>query len=403
MNRQNIDSPSESTNLISCLQSLCQYNDELTHSLWASILPNAWDTLGTSEIPEFAKLTVILLAKASHNSQAHKTLNVIQTFIDGFLGCTLFSLPPYLLSHLGRTFNCWHSSIRYLENLSDAVYLNDSIRNLSGDDNIQNALCELYNDLQETDYAIGLWRRRCMFSETNVALSFQQIGSYQQAQSIYEIVQNKARSGVIPFSENEYSLWESEWVTVTRKLQEWDLLSDISKNISDSALLIDSAWRVTDWSVERDSIEHTLKTTWDPSMPDFKFYEAYLTLLNFSSEKADKSMGTCLISTINLRIDFSRLSEEAAQMAIKTWRSLPKYVSVSHIPLLSSFQKLCELYDASVIQMNLLTTNASNIDSKSIELKTILMSWFVRTLFPYHFQGEIDCLTYMMIYLFGMI
>jgi phosphatidylinositol kinase/protein kinase (PI-3 family) len=58
------------------------------------------------------------------------------------------------------------------------------------------------------------------FAESNVAVSFEQNGMWQQAEHMYEAAQAKARSGAMPYTESEYSLWEDHWVMCAQKLQQ---------------------------------------------------------------------------------------------------------------------------------------------------------------------------------------
>ena len=43
---------------------------------------------------------------------------------------------------------------------------------------------------------------------------------WQQAQQMHEAAQIKARTGGIPFTESEYSVWEDHWVMCAQKLQQ---------------------------------------------------------------------------------------------------------------------------------------------------------------------------------------
>lgn len=362
----NRSSHQRDVDLFTPLKSLCQYKPGLSCELWPKLFAPIWNQITAADRFTFVKMLVTLLSKEYHYKQSLKTPNVIQVLMDGLLECEPFDFPPHLISHLGMTFNCWHSSIRLLERLAENLVPKDPSTAESEsrfDENVHKALCDLYARLEESDYCYGLWRRQSLFVETNMALSFQQIGSWQQAQNMYEIVQNKARSGALPFSQAEYEIWEMEWIHCTKKLQQWDLLLDISKGDADATLLLDSAWRVSDWITEKDSIDVAMKSAYDPDSTKLKFYESYLCLLQFSPEKMDK------------QAEFSKMCDGAIQSALKAWRSLPICVSVSHIPLLSTFQKLVELSDAAQIQTNLIGTTAANIDSKSTELKTILMTW----------------------------
>jgi transformation/transcription domain-associated protein len=47
------------------------------------------------------------------------------------------------------------------------------------------------------------------------------------AQQMYEAAQNKARTGVMPFTESEYAVWEDQWVTCAMKLQQVSFIESI--------------------------------------------------------------------------------------------------------------------------------------------------------------------------------
>ena len=81
----------------------------------------------------------------------------------------------------------------------------------------QDALCDLYSLLKEEDMLVGIWQKRSNFSETNVALAYEQHGFFEQAQQSFEVAMAKARqdhnsgpatSSVLP----EYKLWEDHWI-----------------------------------------------------------------------------------------------------------------------------------------------------------------------------------------------
>ena len=47
---------------------------------------------------------------------------------------------------------------------------------------------------------------------------------WSQAQMMYEAAQIKARTGVMPFTESEYCVWEDHWVTCAMKQQQVSLV-----------------------------------------------------------------------------------------------------------------------------------------------------------------------------------
>jgi transformation/transcription domain-associated protein len=64
--------------------------------------------------------------------------------------------------------------------------------------------------------------------------------------------------GVLPFTEAEYDLWEEHWTECAMRLQQWDILSELSKNEGNCDVMAECAWRNVDWCAERDMIGQIL-------------------------------------------------------------------------------------------------------------------------------------------------
>ncbi|KAI8897674.1 hypothetical protein BC833DRAFT_539959 [Globomyces pollinis-pini] len=358
---------SQTTNaLINPLRNFIHNDVNLAYSLWVDMFSLSWNALDSTERHDSVKSLISLLAKDYHIVQVNARPNVIQALLDGVCKATpSIQLPPQLLKYLGQTYNAWHTS---MELLTSSVL--DPQLTLSGNnkddekirESFMDALCDLYSDLSEDDYFAGLWRRRCQFTETNAAVSFEQTGMWQVAQKFYESAQAKARTCVLPFTESEYLLWEKQWIKCTEKLQQWDILCDLSKHDSNPDLLLDCSWRISDWIADREPLAQTLKLVSHPPTPRKKLYHAFLVLqrLNEGQEPLQ---------------EFNKICDEGIQLVLKQWHSLPRIISYSHIPTFYAFQQFVELQEACGIQTNLHATTASNIDMKSQELKNIISTW----------------------------
>ena len=57
-------------------------------------------------------------------------------------------------------------------------------------------LSELYYLLHEEDMWAGLWSRKAKYAETNIAIMYEQLGFYEQAQGAYELAMSKFRTDV---------------------------------------------------------------------------------------------------------------------------------------------------------------------------------------------------------------
>ena len=345
--------------LLRPVRMLLHLNPQATHDLWVSTFKAIWSTLTRREQQDVTRSTIALLSKDYHFRQVDSRINVIQSFLAAIHACSPpMSLPPYLIKYLGKTFNAWHIALEILQTSLESYREEETTRDATYD-----ALAEIYAELSEEDMFYGLWRRRSLFPDTNVAISFEQAGMFSVAQSQYEIAQIKARSGNMPFNEAEYCVWEDHWILCTQKLQQWDVLMDLGRYEDNHDLLLECAWRTVDWNTEREMIDRALSSIVDVPTPRRRIFEAYTALVK-SHLAGNGDRG-----------DFIRLSDEAMQLSLRKWASLPPTVSMAHVPLLQHFQQVVELHEASAIFTALQMTNAANLEKRSGELKGVLQAW----------------------------
>jgi transformation/transcription domain-associated protein len=335
---------------------------DITHRVWISVFKTTWSTLSRSQQSDATRHLVALLAKEHHLNQVDMRPNVVQTVLDGVLACNPpIVLPPFVVKYLGKTFDSWHAALELMNNsLSlEPVRSDEGLR-----EDTRDGLAELYADLCEDDLFYGLWRRRSIYQETNAALSHEQNGMWNLSQVMYEAAQIKARTGVLPFTEQEYCLWEDHWITSAQKLQQWDILTDLARAENNHDLLLECAWRLSDWgSVDRETIESTLAAVSDVATPRRKVFEAYTCLI--------KAQGSLERSS-----EFSRTLDDAFQLSIRKWVSLPKAVTMAHVPLLQLFQQFVELQEAQSVFESLAQTNAANLENRvTVDLKGIFTTW----------------------------
>ncbi|CAG8822125.1 7254_t:CDS:1, partial [Dentiscutata erythropus] len=264
-----------------------------------------------------------------HNNQTDLRPNCIQALMEAVSRCSPpIKLPPHLVKYLGKSHGAWHTAMEILQR--------DSFSSVRGDEKLRestlDALSDLYETLSEDDMFYGLWKRRSKFAETNIGISYEQCGNWMQAQITYENAQTKIRSSGLPINETEYLLWEDHWIMCSQKLQQWDILTDFSKNENNIELMTECAFRLMDWTNDKDYLEQVIHTLLDAPSPRRKMFEAFMNLM--------KSLHT------NSLEDFKKVSIEAHQLTLQKWHTLPNVVSYSHIPLLHSFQLLVEFEEA---------------------------------------------------------
>ena len=344
------------------LAQLQHTDNQVAYKMWVALFPMFWATIAKDERMELQKGMVVLLTKDYHNRQIDKRPNVVQALLEGAVRAWPdFKLPPHVVKHNAKTYSAWYTGLVHLEQAAIKPEIDSTTIRESNLD----ALVDLYASLEEDDMFYGTWRRRCQFVETNAALSYEQNGMWDKAQKMYEAAQIKARTGVTPFSQGEYMLWEDHWVRCAQKLQHWDMLQDFAKHENLQDLLLECAWRCHDMWLDvnhRDGLDGIIRGFTDAPTPRRLFFQAFMSLLKFHSSQ--ESPG-----------DFTRSCDEAIQLSIRKWHQLPKRLTSAHIPLLQNFQQLVELHDASVICQSLANTNQNNLDVKSGELKLLLGAW----------------------------
>lgn len=331
---------------------------DLIHNMWVNLFPQVHAGVPKKDRIEFLRAMVNLLSKDYHSRQSEMNPNVILTLLAGASQCEQLQLPPLLVKYLGKTYNAWYPSIQILENIAHKPMSESSkISQVNSD-----ALIEMYAGLQEDDMFYGLWRRRSKYTETNTALSYEQVGLWGRAIQMYEAAQIKARSGALPYNESEYSLWEDHWILCAQKLQQWDILAELAKHEGFTDLLLECGWRVADWTADKEPLELSIKTVMDVPTPRRQVFETFLYLQGYANrtETAQEVYKYC---------------DEGIQLALRKWSSLPTRLTGAHIPLLHIFQQYVEFLEASQVYLSLQRTDATNLDSRSSELKGVLKAW----------------------------
>ena len=344
---------------------LCQLqhtDPEVAKQIWTPLFSICWAALSREERMELEKGLVTLLTREYHQRQIDRRPNVIQTLLDGAVRVQpRLKLPAHLMKFMSKTYDAWYTAAVALEKSAITPIIDTpSVRESNLD-----ALVDVYAGLQEDDLFYGTWRRRCKFVETNAALSYEQNGMWDKAQQLYEAAQVKARTGVVPYSQGEYMLWEDHWVICAQKLQQWDILSDFAKHENFNDLLLESSYRNYElWAGQEnlDAIGQIIKAVSDAPTPRRTFFQAFMALLKFHDKTETQQ-------------EFHRVCDESIQLSIRKWYQLPKRITNAHIPILQGFQQLVELHDAQLICQSLASTNQNNLDQKSSELKLLLGAW----------------------------
>jgi transformation/transcription domain-associated protein len=345
--------------VIRAMQRLAFLDPQVAHDTWVSVFPAAWACLSRREQADMTLHMINLLSKDFHAKQLELRPNVIQTLLGGIHACSPpMTLPPYLVKYLAKSYGAWHVGMEILETSLDSVKDDDP----TVKETVYDSLADVYAELTEEDVFYGLWRRRSLQLETNMALSFEQNGMWEFASNCYEGAMTKAKSSQIQFLEVEYCLWEDHWMLAAEKLQQWDTLHDLAKSEGNQELLLESAWRTKDWADQKESLEEQINQLPDVATPRKRVFEAFIALLKVPG-------------ALEKNTEFTKILEDAMQLSLRKWVALPFHMSAAHVPLLQHFQQFVELQEAVQIFGSLSTTTAQNLEKKSSDLKMVLQAW----------------------------
>ncbi|KAJ1949787.1 transcription-associated protein 1, partial [Linderina macrospora] len=362
------NSPFSVGSIVRPLTRMVLLDTQFACNVWVKLFPLVWHNLSSKDQHDLTSGIIRLLAKPYHQAQTASRPNVIQAILDACCMCTpMPRLPPQLLRYLGQTYGAWYSSLAILEHkILDRTEIESAIfdRAMGVELGAFDALTELYTTLSASHYFYGAWKRHGQYRESHIALAYEQLDDWANAQASYEQAQTRARAGVLPFSESEYCLWESRWVETTRRLQSWDMLLDLGAHESLPEIELDAGWRQWSWPERQPQIRQLIKATPAEFVGSAraKFYETYLSLIKNGGERAKTT-------------DFQRMCKDGIRLCLQQWNELPPVGTPAHINILHMFQLMVELGDASSIYLSLATTKAENLEVKSTDLKSVLQTW----------------------------
>ncbi|XP_047232953.1 transformation/transcription domain-associated protein isoform X2 [Girardinichthys multiradiatus] len=365
--------------LLNALIQLCHISTPLAERTWVQLFPRLWKILSDRQQHALSGELSPFLCSGSHQAQRDCQPSALNCFVEAMSQCVPpIPIRPCVLKYLGKTHNLWLRSTLMLEQQafekglslhtkpkqSTEFYEQESIT--PPQQEILDSLAELYSLLQEEDMWAGLWQKRCKFPETTTAIAYEQHGFFEQAQESYEKAMEKARkeherSNVSPAIFPEYQLWEDHWIRCSKELNQWEPLTEYgqSKGHSNPYLVLECAWRVSNWSAMKDALVQVELSCPKEMAWKVNMHRGYLAICNPEEQQ------------LNF---IERLVEMASSLAIREWRRLPHIVSHVHTPLLQAAQQIIELQEAAQINAGLQPTNLGRSTSLH-DMKTVVKTW----------------------------
>ncbi|EDW53889.1 GM11096 [Drosophila sechellia] len=353
---------------------LCHIDTQLAQSIWLSMFPRIWSIFTEDQRCNITKELVPFLSSGTNVNQKDCYPSTLNTFVESLTKCAPpIYIPPNLLAYLGKSHNLWHRAILVLEDMA----VNQSMQSKDSDggenqfsdvdvqqsNNIFDSLSKMYSSMHEEDLWAGLWLKFAHYPETNIAVSYEQMGFFEEAQGAYDLAMTKFKqdlsNGVVnTYVNSELILWENHWMRCAKELNQWDILLDYAQTNKDKNmfLILESSWRVPDWNLMKIALAKTEQCYLKHYGFKINLYKGYLSILH----QEERQTG-----------NIERYVEIASSLCIREWRRLPNIVSHIHLPYLQASQQIMELHEASQIHQGLAQSRNNSLH----DMKAIVKTW----------------------------
>ncbi|XP_044571244.1 transcription-associated protein 1 isoform X4 [Drosophila ananassae] len=354
---------------------LCHVDSQLAQSIWLSIFPRIWSIFTEDQRYNITKEIIPFLSSGTNVNQKDCSPSTLNTFVESLTKCVPpIYIPPNILAYLGKSHNLWHRAILVMEDMAVAQSKHNKDKNEDIDlnsieldsehsSNIFDALSNMYSAMHEEDLWAGLWLKFAHYPETNIAVSYEQMGFFEEAQGAYDLAMTKFKqdlnNGLVNMNFNsELLLWENHWMRCAKELNQWDILLDYAQTNKDKNmfLILESSWRVPDWNLMKTALAKTEQCYMKQYGFKVNLYKGYLCLLH-PDERQTGSV--------------ERYVEIASSLCIREWRRLPNIVSHIHLPYLQASQQIMELHEASQIHQGLTQSRNNSLH----DMKAIVKTW----------------------------
>ena len=326
-------------------------DSSIVHDFWAIFYGKLCSTLNVNDISALNDCIELCLARSNNISMQSATKSIVE----GMTRCDeqpyASTLPPETLSFAATSSACWYESAILLE----GMFLRDnSPASL-------HALTSIYHSLGEYNFALAIKRVHSPNKSITAISSLLQSDSYGLAQALIEKAFEEAFS--VNFPENDISFLETQWLECAKRLQQWDLIHEISKvdRLNENLMLV-SGWNRLDFDIQ--SAPFTVSNT--SEIVDDILYKhtpkifSSLTELSDTYEAADK----CHDSMVSF-----------AQDLLERWKDLPSSKCPTHRYLILGCQQLTELQEFQSLFTGAASVGGFNRPQVMQELKGIFGTW----------------------------
>lgn len=375
--------------MLRSLTQLCHMSVDLAKSCWIDMFPQIWKVLNDQQTTLLGREIVPFLCSGAHVFQRDCNPSAVGCFMEAVSRCQPpIQMRPILIKYLGKNHNLWHRAALMLEESCseksfDTIYPIPARSNKANQQTPQDfdiitlnpkitlreeateSISNILELLREDDLWAGLWQSRAKYEETKKAILCEQQGIYDQAQEYYELAMDKQRTEynntfiLKPGMKSENRIWEKHWIRCTKELNQWDSLLEYgsSKACLNPMLVLESAWRVPNWSVMKEALMLVEENCPASLMWRLNLYKGYNYICNQLDPNALQLVDEAYLY--------------ASSYCIQTWKKLPHIVTNAHIPLLQAAQQLLELNEAKSLHLSLYSVQRASPH----ELRTIMKAW----------------------------
>ena len=180
-----------------------------------------------------------------------------------------------------------------------------------------------------------------------MGLSLVQHGHWQQAQDTFFKGIQLATAGQAPgVSKTEMCLWETQWLNAAKQLNQWDLISDFSRTVEHSELMVQSLWRWGEWAAVKELMPSGSLNEIEET-PEVITVRAFASLVSGRVREAEQHWASAVKSSLD------------------RWWRLPETGSTCHIPSLHMFNAIAEVQESTRILLELSNTQRRGVQGLS--------------------------------------
>eukprot|EP01028_Stygiella_incarcerata_P003034 TRINITY_DN1576_c0_g1_i1.p1 TRINITY_DN1576_c0_g1~~TRINITY_DN1576_c0_g1_i1.p1 ORF type:complete len:2227 (+),score=484.81 TRINITY_DN1576_c0_g1_i1:481-6681(+) len=323
------------TSIVAGLREIVALSEDLAERCWVNVFSLAWSSLHEDEREALTRPMILLLTRDYQKNQYAKSPNVVRCLLEGMTKCNPpIPIAPEVLKFTGKTFNAWHISLPVLESMlmkscaSPGSLLTDTSAE---------CLIDLYKLLSEEDVLTGIYRILPFSPMMKLYLSLEQHGEWVLGQIVLKESMEKLDDG----SECmvlERTLHEDKFLSIARKLQQWDDLERFAEQEKFDRMKLECMWTKGEWEPFNQILSEK------PTVHDIHQLKLFQITLSIIRGKPNTEFHC----------------SHAQSLALQRWSALPAFRTHSHTLMLHNFQQLFELQESNriVSEVNSMTTSS---------------------------------------------